>query len=343
MSDRYQPPQDQPEYQQALYQDSQYNQHPAQPSAPQGQPQYGPGPQPPFPPQGQPPYGPPPGQPPYGPPPGPPPYGPPPGGFPQYGGQHPDARRGSGLALSAFVLGILALLLCWVPFVNNFAAILAVAGLAMGIPALVSARRGKRAGAGLATASVILSALALIGVLATQAFYSAVIDDVTNDLHNSAPGRPSSDPTGTAAGETPAPAAVLAPGQPAQLRDYTVTVDSVTLNGNDIVAKENQFNSPPTGQYVLVGLTVTYTGADEGDPWIDLSTEFIGTDSRKYDDSSCSAVVPDEASDLPTLLTGGTGSFQVCLDVPAAAIQGGRVEVSESFSFDDVSAVWAIQ
>ncbi|WP_436693609.1 hypothetical protein [Geodermatophilus sp. CPCC 205506] len=46
---------------------------------------------------------------------------------------------------------------------------------------------------------------------------------------------------------------------------------------------------------------------------------------------------------MPTLLAGGTASYQVCMDVPPTAIESDRVEVSESFSFDDVSAVWAIQ
>jgi hypothetical protein len=333
MSPRYQPRQDQPEGQQPHHEQPQYGQQGVQPYAPQGQPQYGQGPQPYFPPPGQ------------------PPYGPPPGGYPQYGGQQPDPRKGSGLAISALVLGIIALFLCWVPIVNNFAAILAVVGLALGVPALISARRGRRTGSGLAIASVILSALALVGVLSTQALYSSVIDDVTNDLSNSVPSKPSSsDPTGDAessaaaeADASAAAAAVLSLGEPGELTEYTVTVDSVTPNGNDIVAAENQFNSPPAGQYVLVGITVTYKGADEGDPWLDLSTEFIGTDARKYDTSSCSAVIPDEVSDLPTLLAGGTATYQVCMDVPPTAVEGGRVVVSESFSFDDVSAVWAIQ
>jgi hypothetical protein len=340
MSDPYQSPQ---------------NQQDGQPYAPQGRPAYGqapyggPPPGQPYAPQGQPTYG----QAPYGPPPGQPPYGPPPVGDPRYGAQQPDTRKGSGLALSALVLSIIALLLCWVPIVNNFAAILAVVGLALGIPALISARRGKRTGSGLAAASVILSVLALVGVLATQAFYSSVIDDVTDEINNS-----SSDSAGDAessaaaeaeasanaeANTSAAAAAVLPLGQSGELTEYTITVDSVTTNGNDIVAEENQFNDEPTGQYVLVGLTVTYNGADEGDPWIDLSTEFIGTDARKYDTSSCSAVIPDEVSDVPTLLAGGTASFQVCMDVPPTAIEGGQVQVSESFSFDDDSVVWAIQ
>ena len=334
MSDRYQPPQDQPEGQQphqerSPHEQPQYGRQWPQQYPPQGQPDYGQGPQAPFPP-----------------PPSQPPYGPPPGGYPQYGGQQqPGPRKGSGLAISALVLGIIALLLCWVPIVNNVAAILAVVGLALGIPALISTRRGKRTGSGLAVASVILSVLALVGVLATQALYSSVIDDVTTDINNSAPLPPSSsDPTAEAeADASAAPAADLPLGQSGQLTEYTVTVDSVTPNANDIIAEENQFNSPPAGQYVLVGLTVTYNGTDEGDPWLDLTTEFIGTDARKYDTSSCSAVTPSEVSDVPTLLAGGTASYQVCMDVPPTAIEGGRVEVSESFSFDDVSAVWAIQ
>lgn len=328
MSDRYQPPQDVPEGQH-----HEQPQHGAQLYAPQGQPQSAQGPQPSIAPPGQPPYG-------------PPPYGPPPGGYPQYGGQQqPGPPKGSGLAISALVLGTIALLLCWVPIVNNFAAILAVVGLAFGAPALISARRGKRAGSGLAVGGVILSVLALAGVLATQAFYSSVIDDVTNNINSAAPLPPSSsDSTGGADDAASAAAAAVLPlGQAGQLTEYTVSVDWVTPNGNDIVAAENQFNSPPAGQYVLVGLTVTYNGADEGDPWLDLSTEFIGTDARKYDTSSCSAVIPNEASDLPTLLAGGTATYQVCMDVPPTAIAAGQVEVSESFSFDDVSAVWAIQ
>lgn len=291
------------------------------------------------------------GDPHYGYPQGPPPYGPPPGGYaPQGGPYQPGARKGSGLAISALVVGAIALLLCWVPIINNLAAVLAVVGLALGIPALVSARRGKRTGSGLAVAGVIVSVLALAGVLATQAFYVSVLDDVADELDAAefAPGDVGASAEGEAnadAGPDAAAAApsVLAPGQPGQLGEYTVTVDSVTLNGNDVVAAENPYNEPPTGQYVLVGLTVTYNGADEGDPWLDLSTEFVGTDARKYDTSSCMAVIPNEASDVPTLLAGGTASYQVCMDVPPTAVEGGQVEVSETFSFDDASVTWAIQ
>jgi hypothetical protein len=272
---------------------------------------------------------------------GQPPYGPPPGSEYQYGGQQPGSQKGSGLAISALVVAIIAVLLCWVPIVNNFAAVLAVVGLALGVPALISARRGKRGGSGLAMASVILSVLAIVGVLATQALYVSVIDDVSDEISNSTSDEPAaSDPAENA---EPDAATALPLGQSGELSEYTITVNSVTANGNDIVAGANQFNDPPTGQYVLVSMTVTYNGSDEGDPWLDLTTEFVGSDARKYDTSSCFASIPDEVSDVPTLLSGGTASYQVCMDVPPTAITGGQVEVSESFSFDDDSATWVIQ
>jgi hypothetical protein len=294
-------------------------------------PPYGHGPQHAYgPPPGRPPYGPPPGRPPYGPPPGQPPYGPPPSGHPQYGAQQPGTHGSSGLAISALVLGIIAVLLCWVPFFNNFAAVIALVGLALGIPALVSARRGRRSGTGLAVAGVILSVLAFVGVLATQAFYSSLFDDLTSGSSSAAEPPPNE--------VTPLPL-----GESAEVGEYTVTVDRVIPDADGIVAHENQFNSPPDGRYVLVELTVTYNGDEEGDPWVDLSTDFVGTDARKYDTSSCMAVVPQEASDVPTLLLGGTASYQECMDVPPTAVDGGRVQVSETFSFDDDgSAVWAI-
>ncbi len=64
-------------------------------------------------------------------------------GYPRYGGHQPDPRQGSGPATSALVLGAAALFLRWVPIVNKAAAILAVVGLALGVPALISARRGE--------------------------------------------------------------------------------------------------------------------------------------------------------------------------------------------------------
>src|SRR3954447_22846549 len=139
MSDPSQPPQDRLEAPQSYQEQPAYVPAPPPPRRRGGEPQRPHGTPPPPPRRAPPQYG--QGPQPSFPPPGQPPYGPPPGGYPQYGGQQqPEPRKGAGLATSALVLGIIALVLCWVPIVNNFAAILAVVGLALSIPALISAR-----------------------------------------------------------------------------------------------------------------------------------------------------------------------------------------------------------
>lgn len=135
----------------------------------------------------------------------------------------------------------------------------------------------------------------------------------------------------------------LSIGAEADLADYTVSVTEVQLNANDAIRQANEFNDDPTGQYVLVNLAVTYTGDDEGDPWLDLSVELAGSDSRIYDSSSCWAVTPNPVMDLPTLTAGGTAEFDICFDVPADALQDPQIYVEESLSFDDTRVVWESQ
>lgn len=129
-------------------------------------------------------------------------------------------------------------------------------------------------------------------------------------------------------------------GGTATVGDYTVSVTEVELDATDTVKKAYAFNEAPEGQYVLASLAVTYTGDDRGDPWLDLSVQLAGSDSRIYDSSSCLAVTPNSPMDLPALATGGKGEFDICFDVPAEALDDPRIFVEESFSFGDTRATW---
>ncbi len=93
-------------------------------------------------------------------------------------------QKGAGLAIASMVLGIIALLLSWVPIVNNVAAVLAVVGLGLGIPALLRARRGTAGGQGLAITGLVTSVFALVLVVVTQIFYASVIDEVERSLED---------------------------------------------------------------------------------------------------------------------------------------------------------------
>ena len=263
-------------------------------------------------------------------------------GQPPYG-QPP--KKGAGLAIASMVLGIIALLLSWIPLINNLAAVLAVVGLGLGIPALVLARRGTHGGTGMAITGLVTSVLAIVVVILTQLFFAAVIDEVDRSLgestSESAPAEASEEPA-PAEEEAPAEAATVPLGVPAQIGDYEVTVDSMELDANETVAGANQFNEPPAGQFVIAQLTVTYRGAEEGMPGFDLTAIFHGTDSRQYSDADCSAVLPDDSMDSPTLNSGGSDTFQFCMDVPPAAIEGGRLSVEPTLSFEDERVFFAI-
>ena len=251
--------------------------------------------------------------------------------------QAPPARPGKGLAVTALVLGIVAFALCWVPVLNNVFLFVGLAGLGFGIAALVVASK-RRAPKGMPIAGLILSVLSIIGVFATQALYSAAIDSVVESIEDSSDGVVAAEPE-----QTEAAAEALALGSSAEIGEYTVTVTGVNLNGNDQVMAANQFNAPPTGQYVLVDLAVVYNGSEEGDPWVDLTTEFAGSDARQYSTSTCTAVAPNPAHEVPTLTNGGAGNFSVCFDVPAEAVTDAKILVESLFSFQDDRVYWAAQ
>lgn len=250
----------------------------------------------------------------------------------------PPAKPGKGLAVTALVLGIVAFALCWVPVLNNLFLFVGIAGLGFAVAALVVASK-RRAPKGMPIAGLILSVLSIIGVFATQALYSAAIDSVVESIEDGSDGVVAA----TEEEQEEAGTQSLAIGNSAEIGEYTVTVTGVNLNANEQVLAENQFNEPPAGQYVLVDMAVVYNGAEEGDPWIDLSTEFAGSDARQYSTTTCSAVLPNPAHEVPSLTNGGAGDYSVCFDVPAEAVNDAKVLVKTSFSFKDDRVYWAAQ
>lgn len=85
-------------------------------------------------------------------------------------------------AIVGLILGIIALVLSAMPIINNFAFILGVVALIFGIVGVVGTRDKKKLGKGMAVASVIIAALACVIVLASQAVYSAALDEAGAQL-----------------------------------------------------------------------------------------------------------------------------------------------------------------
>lgn len=172
----------------------------------------------------------------------------------------------------------------------------------------------------------------------TQAAYSAVIDEVSTTIEDAGNGEAAA--PAKVVEQAADPAQVLAFGKSAEVGEYSVTVDSVVLDASKEIVAANQFNDKATGQYVLVDLSVVYTGSDEGDAWIDLMPKLVASDARIYDSPSSMAVPPKPATETPTLASGGKASFQVVFDVPGEAVTDAKIRVSELLSFNDESALW---
>lgn len=84
----------------------------------------------------------------------------------------------SALAVTALVLGIISLLLSWVPILNNLIFILALIATVVAIVAVVQTRPNKaHRGSGMAITSLVISILAIVVVFGSQAMYSKAIDE----------------------------------------------------------------------------------------------------------------------------------------------------------------------
>lgn len=126
------------------------------------------------------------------PPPGAPPpaYGPPPGYAPQgYYPVQPYAvpAPSNGAAVAAMVLGIVGVVLCWIPFIDFVAAIVGILAIVFGV---VGSGRANRIGTGkgMAIAGIVLGIIAVaITVLFVVLVYGALIGlhhAVTSGLPN---------------------------------------------------------------------------------------------------------------------------------------------------------------
>ena len=314
-------------------------------------------------------YGPPsgsegyPGQQPYGQPyTGQQPYGQGYGYQQQYG--QPTGQRTNGLAVAAFVVGLLSILVAWIPVVGLAGIIGGIVAVVLGVMAMNKANKGQAGGKGLGIAGLVLGVLSvLLGLVVSVILGAALTAFQESDLGAPAPvveeepaEAPADEdlmdaPTGDGAttapdgatGDAPDPAAALPLGQGAEVGDYTVTVTAIDLDADEEMGAV-EFNEPPEGRYVLADVSVVYNGTDEGDPWIDLNHVFVGTDALQYDWASCAATEPNPVFDVPTMGTGASASYQVCMDVPPEEIQGGSFFIEELFAFDDTSrAVWEIR
>lgn len=140
----------------------------------------------------------------------------------------------SGLAIAALVLGIVAAATSFMPIINNASFFIALIGLVLAIVAIAGIRKGKNSGKGIAVAGLVLSIVAGLLVLGTQAFYSAVLDEAvdqsTQQLNKM---------TGDATDD------ILGVDVEVTIGDYSISKDQYGLVKSDLpVTVKNLLNEP---------------------------------------------------------------------------------------------------
>lgn len=84
-------------------------------------------------------------------------------------------------------------------------------------------------------------------------------------------------------------------------------------------------------QYILVPITFTYVGKETGTPWLDVSFAFVSAAGTTHDGLSSMVVAPQPITSINELYPDASGSGNLVLMVPTADIEKGALTVSPLF------------
>lgn len=112
----------------------------------------------------------------------------------------------------------------------------------------------------------------------------------------------------------------------------TVTLGAANWDATSVVLGENEYQDPPAdgSVFVIVPVTVGYSGPDSVLPWIDLDVTFLADNGRSYEDTF--AIIPDDLMDVADIYDGGTATGNVLFELPADQVPGGMWGVSYNWS-----------
>ena len=120
--------------------------------------------------------------------------------------------------------------------------------------------------------------------------------------------------------------------------DWEIEITDVQADATDVVLAESGFNDPPPDgrQFVLVGLSATYTGADSASFWSSMTWSILGSKRVAYTefDSYCGSI-PDDIANASEVFAGATVEGNVCLSVASDAADSMTLVLEDFVSFDD--------
>ncbi len=250
-----------------------------------------------------------------------------------------DVRRTSGLGIAALIVGGVALLLSFVPFVNYVSGLIALVGVVLGIVALVQKGRKK----GLAIAGTIVSVVALILSIVLATVYTAgfitavdeavgegsIVEPLPEPSESESEDVPQDDEDGAedsvGTRENPAPIGTTVSFSTNGNPEWEITPGAPTLDANALIAAENQFNEPaPAGsQYAILPITITYVGTETGAPSL-IEVDFVTAQGTTHGSFDTYVTTPNSILESNELYPGGSATGNVAIAVPSADIANGQ-------------------
>ena len=238
---------------------------------------------------------------------------------PLFGAPPGPAARHDPFAVTGLALAVLALVLLGV-LAGVVSGPVALVGLVLSAVGVIRAHRSG-ARVGVAVAGVATSSIAIV-----LAFVALV---VFGTLAQQNPFPEGADASAAGTGYQRYPLISLRPGEPATVGEYTVTVDSIELDADAVLAADPA-NPRPEGRYVQAVVTVVYEGSGTGVVADDLAVAYIGSsDEWSYDQWSCAARTDRPVDALPGLVAGDRATYTVCMDVPSDAVEDVAVSVED--------------
>ena len=119
---------------------------------------------------------------------------------------------------------------------------------------------------------------------------------------------------------------------------WDIKLGPSSLQANEVIRLENQFNSPPPEglQFASVEVSATYQGSETGNPSWDLQVAFISAAGTTHKPFDVSVTGPDELSNSNELYEGGNAIGNVFIAVPSEDITEGTWRLSTTWGGQDV-------
>ncbi|MBP2366427.1 DUF4190 domain-containing protein [Pseudonocardia parietis] len=215
----------------------------------------------------------------------------PPHSQPQWGPGPQQPQYRNGLGTTGFVLGLLAALFAWIPFIGVIAWPLAILGVIFSVLGLYRAIKGRANNKGLSIAGLVLSVIALVFCVVYASAFASAASDVA------ATGSVSGSSQPAASGDAIAPAGTM------------IDVGGLQLIAGQLTDK-TQYGNPS------LCTTVSYNNTGAG------SESYNSYDWQLLDPNGATTapnIAWDNALNSGSLVAGGTTSGDVCFATKATA------------------------